>query len=580
MFKITITRLLSLLIGICVVNSLSAQESRFVCHAKLIYDLESESIISGHGQPIIMQAQMEQMPLLITSDEMLIKNTVKTAHFTGLSPQQSAELTRQVNRSIYVLYDGQGDIKALYGQNQTPISDYNAIKPLVFSNQIVLPSHQRIFKEKDDKGIAVVEYLKISPNVFQKQRKYYEKLWSDGIPLNITACNIQIVLNQAGMLEKMELTENMSVGAVENPFMTTRYQQSLILKDIQELEPKNINLCRHSSLENIIQTQNLIELPFKYIVDKEKQRLAKREALKNVDLDHLLSGLKSKDFKESAKAFNLLVDLLSYYPEKLPTMLSLIESHINDKKLVKSLISAIAHANCSEAQPTLLQIMKGFHNQVFILRQAIVGHHFTPLPAQENIDYLIAFYKSANNQKLKKLTLLALGTLAKKVDAIKPETQPHPITEFLLMELRQAKNNRERLTIFEALGNSGDIVAFDTLKEMAGSRDTNISSWALEAMRQMPSDKVKTELLAILETSNHENLQLAALRALQDRKFSDDMIQMLINRYFDFNISVRLETLTLLSQPQLLKKTAVSQFFQKLRNNKALSKAERKKIAK
>jgi len=577
MFRITVTLLLGLFIGIS--NSLYAQETRFTCHSKLIYELKSESTISGHAQPIIMQAQLEQMPLLMTQEGTLVKNTVKAAHFTGLLPQQSVELTRQVNRNIYVLYNEHGGVKALYGQIKTPISDYNAIKPLVLSNQIVLSPNQQngIIKEKDDKGIAIVEYSKKSPNVLQKQRKSYEKFWSDGIPLNITASNIQIHFNKTGMLEKMDLIENMSVGAVENPFMTTRLHQSLILQEIQKIAQKNVQLCIHSSLENIIQTQKLIELPFQHIVDKEKQKFAKRESLKNVDLEHLLSKLKSEKFNEWIKAFNLLVDLLSYYPEKLPKMLSLIENHINDKGLVKSIISAIAYANCSEAQPTLLKIMQYFHNQVFILRQAIVEHHFVPLPAQENIDYLIAFYKNTDNQKLKKLTLLALGSLAKKVDAIKLETQSHPITEFLLVELRQAKNNQERLTVFEALGNTGDIVAFDTLKNMVASRDVNISSWAIAAMRQMPSNKVKTELLAILKKSHNDNHQLAALRALQDRKLSNDMIQMIINRYLDFNMIVRLEVLSLLSQPQLIKNTAVSQFFQKLHSDKALSEAERKK---
>ena len=168
--------------------------------------------------------------------------------------------------------------------------------------------------------------------------------------------------------------------------------------------------------------------------------------------------------------------------------------------------------------------------------------------------------------------------MAKKIDTIKPETQSHPITEFLLLELRQAKNNRERLTVFEALGNTGDIVAFDTLKNMVASRDVNISSWAIKAMRQMPANKVKTELLTILKKSRNENHQLAALRALQDRRINDGMIQTIINRYFNFNINVRLEVLSLLSQPRFLRKTTVSQFLQKLCNNKALSKVEGKNL--
>lgn len=486
MYKIIIVFLLNaFLISTPYVVAKNNQINKYMgcsCDSTLIYDLKSKSVILGYPQPITMSAQIKIEPISITSDAMLTKNTIMVSSLTGMSNQMTSQLLSQLNLSMYIYYDNQGYIEKLYGKKNTPVYDYNAIKTLLLSLQFCLPEKRNgIVKEKDDKGIALVEYnITDSQNIIKKQRKHYEKLWSANILMNIDFSDITIHLKQTGVIEKIKLRENITIGADENSILTARYLQEFQLKEI------NKNKCNHYfSLKKFIQTEKLIELPFEFVPDKENKRLAKREQLKSINLHELVSNLKSDELKVWSNAFVLLVDLLTYYPENLTQILTLIESNLENKKLIKSLISATAYAESLNAQATLLEIIKQFYKNKFILKNAIIGHHFSPLPSQDNVDYLISVYRNHTDREIRKLTILAIGSLAKKIDAIKSKEQKHPITEFILKELSLAESNGEKYIIFNALGNTGDIVAYKALEKIANDSDKNISSWANEAMQQI-----------------------------------------------------------------------------------------------
>lgn len=571
-------------------NSVSAIPVKINTHCGTLtgYDFKSEMITSTTQRPISTMAYIEKTPMLANQDGILLKYTLNNLTFDGLSLKQKMELTKTISNTLYVFQKSDGTILEIYGAGDVPLWNYNALKSIVLGLQVIQPEIDRSIKtyqieEKDDKGVVVADYEIASNQLIKKHRQSYKTLWNEGASINLENSSILINLNDEGLIKDIKMQERISIGSQQSPLFSSDYHQQFSLKEIRPLSSTADKPCPYLSLAEVREKEQLVQLSFANVTNQDMLRQQKLQQLKNVNLDDLVNNLLPKDGKieKPAAVVASLIDLFTYYPSNLSKVPDLLEKHALDPQFSSYLIASVAQVQTIESQAILLDIMKRFNSNNEILMQAILAHHSVLTPSPVNADYLVSLHKASDNQEFKNLVILVIGSLSSRLDAIRPDQQPHPLTDFIIGELTRNTQELIPFAVIDAVGNSGDVYAFSALRKIIETeRNPELIGKAIKAIRKMPLEKVNPLLVEMLN-NNHDNKNatLSALLALQNRQLNDDVaIQKIINDYPSYSIELKLEALTLLSEKQIAGKILVSKFIDGWQYNKKFSDAEIKII--
>lgn len=567
---------------------ITLNKDKYSCNS-LSYDFTSKVVTSATKDAIKTKAEIEKRAILNNSDGSLVKYSLNNIGLEGASQAQKTALLKSIGTTLYIYYKPDGTVHELYGYKNTPLWDYNALKSIILALQVILPTTDHSLKnyqieEKDDKGIALADYEMTSNQAIKKHRRSYKKLWNESTVINLENSNIIVQFSNEGIIRNIDMQERISIGSQKNPLFSSDNYQQLTLRENSQTKPMADDSCTYSSLADAREKEQLIELPFENVTNPDILRQQKLQQLSNVSLNDIVAKLhpnEGKEIQHPAEIVATLIDLFTYYPANLKKVPDLLEKHIADRQFSSYLIASVSNAQISESAEILLDIMKRFNNHPDILIQAILAHHSILFPSPANAEYLISLYQASNDSQLKNIVLLAIGSLANRLDATKTDNSLHPFTDFIVGEALTNTQYSTRFVAIDAIGNSGDIHAFPALRKIIETeQNPELIGQAIKAIKKMPAAKVNPMLLEMLKNKHDNiNITLAALLAFQRRGFDDDEgIQLILNDYSGYYIKLKLEALDLISENQIASKPVVSAFIKNLQSSDKTSEAEKEVI--
>lgn len=560
-------------------------KDKYTCNA-VSYDFNSEVVTSATKDPIKTKAEIEKKALYHNNDGTLFKYSLANISLEGVSQAQKTALLKSIGTNLYIYYKPDGTAHELYGYKSSPLWDYNALKAIILPLQVIVPTtgpslNNYQIEEKDDKGVVLADYEVASNQAIKKQRRSYKELWSKSAAINLENSDITIELNDRRTIIKIDMRERISIGSQKSPLFSSDNYQQILLKQNSQTKPIADAPCIYSSLADALEKEQLIRLPFESIANTDMLRQQKLQQLSNVSLNDLVAKLhpnEGKEIQHPAEIVATLIDLFTYYPDNLKKVPDLLEKYIEDRQFSSFLIASVSNVQINESAEILLDIMKRFNNNPDILMQTILAHHSILFPSPANAEYLISLYQASKDPQFKTIVILAIGSLANKLDAIKTDNQPHPTTDFLIGEMTNDSQDSNRFAAISAIENSSDIYAFPSLQRIIETeQNPELIGRAIKAIRKMPSEKANPMLVKMLaEKHDNTNITLAALLAFQGRGLDDDKtIQLILNDYHSYYIKLKLEALDLILENQIASKPVVLAFIKDLQSSDKTSEAEK-----
>ena len=171
-------------------------------------------------------------------------------------------------------------------------------------------------------------------------------------------------------------------------------------------------------------------------------------------------------------------------------------------------MGALSYSGSAEAQQQLVELFQ--EGDLDYLGRESVIDAFTLMsePASPEALDLLQKAFAGDDPDLAGRAGLALGTAQRN-------NPSQRLRDWIRDEWRAARNDVQRQTVLEYVGNSGDPQLLDIIDEALNVGDFNVKLLALDSTRFMDASDVNTYLLRIYENrERHERLRYGALSAL------------------------------------------------------------------
>jgi hypothetical protein len=460
------------------------------------------------------------------------------------------KLQDDLRNEIYLKTDQLGRFLTFFSQKDMPPEAKNILKSIIVSSQTVLPdkeSDRTWFKNEINmtgryKAKYEVDDEDDDTFYIQKTKLLYTKLDSDEFEVS-GANNFKILPNtkesiefgKNGYIKRIDHYEHTlmaSMGFKVEAFVATKFVF------IDKTEDESIDEI--PSLEAVAKKMNLSEFSVQGgEIDKAQKVKNLKKLIGGMSIRKILGVLKTLDFdKEGQKAFDMfrkIKAILKLNPEKVGELLDvagdLDPNSPNYLSQLSIFMGALDIVEAKYAEEKLMSLIdKNLNNMPFLL-QAIPAMGTLNNPTIQGKKYLTDLVEATSNYEVKSLSALSLGALSGEASTTSEKISDDAAI-YLAGKLNRSTTPEERMTFTIALGNTGNVNAFEGLQKQFDTGNDDLDSTSLFALRFIPGEHIDEALVDALQNPSN-NVQKKALDALSFRSPSQRKLEALADYVFD-----------------------------------------------
>ncbi|MCK5809311.1 HEAT repeat domain-containing protein, partial [bacterium] len=248
------------------------------------------------------------------------------------------------------------------------------------------------------------------------------------------------------------------------------------------------------------------------------------------------------------------VGFLKLHPEMIKDLFPLFEDSATSSEGRMLIFGLLASVESSEAQAAMLKLL-GSETALNDSHYPLMYQHLTLLK-KPDAAVVAKIEETYNNEKdegdFKEEAALSLGAVAYNLRNNNQAEAADRLNEKLVSDLKSATTNKDKETMLDALGNSGDNDNFDEVSGYAdASNSPQVRASALNALRRTDSKEATSLLIDMVEDSE-PLVKKQAMNSLAHHELDDDSLAELEQKIINgsFSGSEYLDLLNLLSRFQ------------------------------
>ncbi|MBC7659083.1 MAG: HEAT repeat domain-containing protein [Chitinophagaceae bacterium] len=289
---------------------------------------------------------------------------------------------------------------------------------------------------------------------------------------------------------------------------------------VQRLEGSHLPLTALVDKVNMrrLSVQDIHTIAAKETVSSDPESaLSLAEALSKLDLltsnSEYLDELKiARALDESllsgnANAIHLITDKI----------LAISERDESSKRRVAVLFGALSASHDSVVADALSVLAQKSCPDSYCKQQAIVSMSFVGAPSAVNAQQMLEIAESSPDPDLQSSAFLAAGNIGGKLGGNVPE-----LSNALIKDYNQEKDDTKKSNILMAMGNHGSSDYIGTLEKSAQSEDILVRASALYGMRNLASDRTTGVLVEAAQREDSLIVNSEILGALAYRNLTGD----------------------------------------------------------
>ncbi len=428
-------------------------------------------------------------------------------------------LELEIQAPVYVIRDETNRAVELRfsGRHSEPIRnffrDYLALSSLVFSGPS--PSSRWSTREADLNGDYAATYEAVKSDSrgteIGKQRAYLD--------------SNKVVLQDSQTIFRLDSRNRISQLSASLHLSIQRGQKTVgVFKTSLEQ-----TLRGHQTLSTTEQ-EALINLYERYRLHTQPATLAGKEVFERLQKDMLrrqlgddrAATLKEKILalgsQEDVTIYQKLKALFALYPEDSSAFEQILIDAELDSPAYQTLLGAAVYADSRASQKLLRDAFNRTVPTKARKRESLLGHlGLIPVPDQDTEAFVRSVsISSASPEEERWVAMLALGNIGKTMK------DSHPVRfEVIFSDLKAllgtSRTREDRVVVIRALGNLGHDGTTELLQQDLSSRDSDLRSSAILALRFVPSASAEAQLLRALRTDVSEAVRAEAAQSLTHR---------------------------------------------------------------
>ena len=223
-----------------------------------------------------------------------------------------------------------------------------------------------------------------------------------------------------------------------------------------------------------------------------------------------LTGIKKLDHPARLSLFHELVKLMKAEPDKVATFREYLGTVAKEPGMLTFGVGVLATAGNDAAQSALCAMPATYPDTAHVVLNALATTDAALNP--DTLKFLIENTDSYADREIARNAAFALGSALKKTNSEEARLK-------ILDLYRNAKNETDRLSALDAMGNSGDVVFLASLQTSLKSDSVSEREKAAFALRFIRADLALPNLVKAFR-DQASSVKLASIRALQ---FQDNL---------------------------------------------------------
>lgn len=463
------------------------------------------------------------------------------------------KIQKDLNTEVFVKMDRYGRFLKLYSKSNIIPETKNLLKSLIVSSQSILPekdSSSNWFRnELNMTGNYKAEYKVTDEDedayYIEKKKLQYTSISSEDeiTSFNKPTTKVKILPEALELIEFDKEGYIFRLDHVEHTIMTSmgfNIEALILTKYDFQKKWKDEDINEISSIKTAVKKMKLEEFSVSGgETDKAQQKKNLLKRIGGLTLKQIYSKIDKLNHKEEGQeAFDLfrkIKAILTLNPEKVNELLDMADSlDPKDPQYLEKLALLMGTLDAVEAkiaQGKLMDLINKKMDNMTFLMQAIPALGTLRNPTSRGKDFLRGLVENAKIYDVKSLSALALGALSRQASSNNDRISDDAAS-YLSEKLNSSQNTKEKTTFILALGNTGNLVSLDSLKNNLNTGNEDLDSKSVFSLRFIPGEKVDDLIEDALDHSSKE-VQKNALDAYKYRAPSKQKLKALYDYLFD-----------------------------------------------